>query len=61
MTPRVLLSPLGGAAVQLRDCTFPPGESRWLEVRFDYEQGGTCTTVYADADVADWPEYGRPS
>jgi hypothetical protein len=61
MTPRVLLSPLGGAAVQVRDCSFRPGESGWIEVRWNYDDGGVQIKSYSDEDVADWPEYGRPS
>jgi hypothetical protein len=57
----VLLSPLGRPAVQIRDSSFPPGESRWVEVGFDYDMGGLTVQILDDETVVDWPEYGRPA
>jgi hypothetical protein len=58
--PRVKLSPIGRAAVQVRDATFPVGESRWIEVGWDYDSGGLCVRAYTAEETADWPDYGNP-
>lgn len=58
--PRVVLTPMGRAAVQVRDSSFPPGESRWIEVGFDYDMGGLFIQVLDDRTASECPEYGRP-
>lgn len=56
----MVLTPMGRAAVQVRDSSFPPGESRWIEVGFDYDMGGLFIQVLDDRTASECPEYGRP-
>lgn len=57
----MLLSPLGGAVVEVPECRLPWGPSRWVEVRWNHDDGQMQLRTYEDDEVADWPEYGSPS
>ena len=58
MSPRVKATPVGGAAVGLRD---EQGVTHWFEVRWNHEDGGGVVYgAYTADEASDWPDYASP-